>query len=84
MHLTNYSINKKSETFVPCMDESVEDYGNKWSLSALLQHLRDMGFDTTRLMARMEDIVIKTIIAGELPIGTACKMFMPFQDNCFE
>lgn len=35
------------------------------------------------LMAKIEDLVIKTVIAGELPIATACKMFVPFPGNCF-
>ena len=34
-------------------------------------------------MLRIEDLVIKTIIAGELPIASACKMFMPHPGNCF-
>jgi len=34
-------------------------------------------------MMRIEDVVIKTIIAGELPIASACKMFMPYPGNCF-
>ena len=28
----------------------MDDYGNKWSLSALLRHLKLAGEDTTRLM----------------------------------
>ena len=35
------------------------------------------------LMMRMEDVIIKTLISAELPIATACKMFMPFRGNCF-
>lgn len=84
MHLTNYSINKKSTNYVSCSDADVEDYGNKWSLSALLQHLRRDGINTAQLMARIEDIVIKTLIAGELPVGTASKMFQSHRDTCFE
>ena len=34
-HLTNYSINKNSENFVPNKDANEQDKGNKWSLSAL-------------------------------------------------
>ena len=34
-HLTNYSINKNSETFVPNINANEQDTGNKWSLSAL-------------------------------------------------
>ncbi|CAH1792719.1 unnamed protein product [Owenia fusiformis] len=84
MHLTNYSINKKSNDFVKNDDPDIEDYGNKWSLGALLRYLRNQGKDTTALMMRIEDVVIKTLLAAELPIATACKMFMPFRGNCFE
>ena len=34
-HLTNYSINKKSENFIQNKNVSERDFGNKWSLSAL-------------------------------------------------
>ena len=34
-HLTNYSINKKSEYFVQNKNIDRRDFGNKWSLSAL-------------------------------------------------
>ena len=34
-------------------------------------------------MLRVEDVIIKTLISAELPIATACKMFMPFKGNCF-
>ena len=35
------------------------------------------------LMSRVEDVVIKTIISGELPIAGACKAFMNQKTNCF-
>lgn len=47
MHLTNYSVNKKSSDFVSCDDPEVEDYGNKWSMSAVLRYLKQEGKDTT-------------------------------------
>ena len=84
MHLTNYSINKKSPNYVSCPDVKVEDYGNKWSLSALLQHLRTTGIDTTMLMARIEDVLIKTIIAGEDPITASINMHLTHAENCLE
>ena len=34
-------------------------------------------------MSRVEDVVIKTIISGELPIAGACKAFMNQKTNCF-
>ncbi|ESO84501.1 hypothetical protein LOTGIDRAFT_132183, partial [Lottia gigantea] len=84
MHLTNYSVNKKSDDYVRNDDPDVEDYGNKWSLGALLRYLRTEGKDTAALMMRIEDVIIKTIISVELPVATACKMFMPHRGNCFE
>jgi len=35
------------------------------------------------LMMSIEDVIIKTMISVELPIATACKMFMPYRGNCF-
>jgi len=84
MHLTNYSINKKSHDYVRCDDPDIEDYGNKWSMSAMLRYLKQEGVDTTLLMARIEAVIIKSIIAAELPIATACRMFVPYRDNCIE
>ena len=34
-HLTNYSLNKKNENFVNNQSSEEDDYGFKWSLSAL-------------------------------------------------
>ncbi len=84
MHLTNYSINKQSPNYVACTDEGVEDYGNKWSLSALLQHLQAMGIDTAALMARIEDVVIKSIIAVQEPISAATRMYTSHPGTCAE
>ncbi|XP_021101825.1 tubulin polyglutamylase TTLL5 isoform X4 [Heterocephalus glaber] len=84
MHLTNYSVNKKSGDYVSCDDPEVEDYGNKWSMSAMLRYLKQEGRDTTALMAHVEDLIIKTIISAELAIATACKTFVPYRSSCFE
>ncbi|XP_067894554.1 tubulin polyglutamylase TTLL5 isoform X2 [Heterodontus francisci] len=84
MHLTNYSINKKSCDYVSCDDPEVEDYGNKWSMSAMLRYLKQEGTDTAALMAQIEDLIIKALIAAELQIASASKMFVPHRGNCFE
>uniref|UniRef100_A0A8C4XF75 Tubulin--tyrosine ligase-like protein 5 n=1 Tax=Erpetoichthys calabaricus TaxID=27687 RepID=A0A8C4XF75_ERPCA len=84
MHLTNYSVNKKSSDYVSCDDPEVEDYGNKWSMSAMLRYLKQEGKDTASLMAQIEDLIVKTILAVELHIASACKMFMSHRGNCFE
>lgn len=35
------------------------------------------------LVSRVEDVIIKTVISGELPIAGACKAFMSQRTNCF-
>uniref|UniRef100_A0A8C6T5J8 Tubulin--tyrosine ligase-like protein 5 n=1 Tax=Neogobius melanostomus TaxID=47308 RepID=A0A8C6T5J8_9GOBI len=84
MHLTNYSVNKKSSDYVSCDDPEVEDYGNKWSLSAVLRYLKQEGKDTTLLMRQVEDLIIKALLSAESHISAACKMFVPHKTNCFE
>jgi tubulin polyglutamylase TTLL5 len=85
MHLTNYSLNKKSMDYVRCDNPDVEDYGNKWSMSAMLRYLRESGIDTSELCSRIEDVIIKSIISVELPVATATKMFVPNpRGNCVE
>ncbi|KAM9842865.1 tubulin polyglutamylase TTLL5 [Aulostomus maculatus] len=84
MHLTNYSVNKKSSDYVSCDDPEVEDYGNKWSMSAVLRYLKQEGKDTTLLMRQVEDLIVKAVLSAELQIATACKTFVPHKTNCFE
>ncbi|XP_065661661.1 tubulin polyglutamylase TTLL5 isoform X6 [Hydra vulgaris] len=84
MHLTNYSINKSSKKFVRCEDPEIDDYGSKWSFSGMLRFLKCQDVDTQALMARIEDLIIKTIISVEMVISTACRMFVPHRGNCFE
>ncbi|KAF7670248.1 hypothetical protein LDENG_00043360 [Lucifuga dentata] len=84
MHLTNYSVNKKSSDYVSCDDPEVEDYGNKWSMSAILRYLKQEGKDTTLLMRQVEDLIIKAVLSAEVQIATACKTFVPHKTNCFE
>lgn len=83
MHLCNYSINKYHSDYIKAT-ESDEDVGHKWTFSALLRHLKNQGNDTTSLMQAIEDVIIKSIFACSQSIVSACKMFVPNQNNCFE
>ena len=84
MHLCNYSINKYHSDYIKCDDPDQEDQGHKWSLSALLRHLKANNIDTVQLMQTIEDVIIKSIISVEFPVNSACKMFVPHKRNCFE
>jgi hypothetical protein len=43
-----------------------------------------MGIDHDQIFKKIEDIVLKTIIAAEGIINNATEMFVPYSNNCFE
>lgn len=43
-----------------------------------------MGVDYETLFKKIDDIILKTIIAGENVINNATEMFVPYSNNCFE
>ena len=64
-HLTNFSINKKSEKFVCNIDANDDQYGNKWSLKALRAKYKELGIDAEAVFKRIKDIIVKTLIVGQ-------------------
>lgn len=84
MHLCNYSINKYHSDYIKSSDVHDEDVGHKWTLSALLRHLKSQKCDTRQLMCSIEDLIIKSILACAQSIISACRMFVPSGNNCFE
>lgn len=64
MHLTNYSINKNSTTYIPNEDSEVRQ-GHKWTLGSLWQYFAEVGIDHKPVWDRIKDMVIKTIISAE-------------------
>ncbi|XP_065371065.1 tubulin polyglutamylase TTLL5 isoform X3 [Calliphora vicina] len=84
MHLCNYSINKYHTDYIKSSDAHDEDVGHKWTLSALLRHLKSQGCDTHLLMANIEDLIIKSIFSCAQSVISACRMFVPNGNNCFE
>ena len=64
-----YSINKYHSDYIKCDDPDQEDQGHKWSLSALLRHLKANNIDTVQLMQSIEDVIIKSIISVEFPVN---------------
>lgn len=83
MHLCNYSINKYHSDYIKA-NEQEEDVGHKWTFSALLRHLSQQGSDTEELMANIEDVIVKSILACTQSVASACRMFVPSGNNCFE
>ncbi|XP_054287867.1 tubulin polyglutamylase TTLL5-like [Macrosteles quadrilineatus] len=84
MHLCNYSINKHHSDYIKSEDPEAEDVGHKWTLSALLRHLKSLNYDTALLMQRIEEVIIKSLLATAPSIIAACKLFVPSYVNCFE
>lgn len=60
MHLTNYSLNKRSSTY---SHTETDDDGSKRTLSSVLKKLDYMGYDTKRLEYDLDTLVVKTAIA---------------------
>ena len=48
------------------------------------RYLKSKGIDTTCLMMKIEDIVVKSLITVEAPISATCRMFQSYRSNCFE
>lgn len=63
MHLTNYAINKWSPHFV--QNKSIEEssIGHKRSLGAIYSHLEKMGCDSKELKSKIDEVIVKTILA---------------------
>lgn len=83
-HLTNYSLNKFSENFIPNDDPNDICIGHKWSLPALREFLGKQGYDTEMIWGRIEEIIIKTVISIESTVFASVQMNVPYRDNCFE
>ena len=77
-------MNKKNEKFVQNERAEVDDYGNKWSLTALCKHLEQIGVDMSLLWSRIYDVLLKSIISVEGIINASLKKAMAGRTNCFE
>ena len=84
MHLTNYSINKKSSAFVQSNNLEHDDAGSKWSLSAFCSHLEMMNTDMDLFWSRIYDVILKSILSCEDLMFQASKQTCIHRSNCFE
>lgn len=83
MHLTNYSINKKSAHYTSndCADSCA---GHKWTIKTFWSYLEKEGVDTKKLWTSIKDIVVKTMIAVEPPINTLTRTSTSTRYSCYE
>ena len=84
MHLTNYSVNKKYEGFVQNEDARRDDFGHKWSVTALMKHLEGLGVDTTLLWSKIYDLIVKTVLAIEQTVVENVRKLGLNRGNCFD
>lgn len=82
MHLTNYSINKKSATYTP--GGSGDCQGHKWSIRALQRYLEALGVDFAGLWEQMVDIVVKTLACAEGPMNRLIQRHTSSRYTCYE
>lgn len=85
VHLTNYSIQKKSDTYSQNKSKDQNSLGaSKWSLKTLQRVFEESGKDYETAKSRMKDVIIKTIISVDYPINKAYKSWAKHPDSCFE
>ena len=83
-HLTNYSINKHAQNYVENCGANADNYGHKWSLSALNKHLRCTGVDVKTVWADIIDVIMKSLFAVQPKIVNKMKDLGLCRTNCFE
>jgi tubulin polyglutamylase TTLL4 len=86
-HLTNYSINKKSDKFVePGDEQEVDEEALKWSLEAYWKHMAEL-VGSDKLETIQEDIkkvIVKTMIAAESDITPNLARLNRTKGICYE
>jgi tubulin polyglutamylase TTLL4 len=84
IHLTNYSVNKKSNEFLPNSDET-QCVGHKWGLLALWDYMEThLKIDPRPVWDKIQDLVIKTILSSESHIASLVKANCPHSRSVHE
>eukprot|EP00756_Hemistasia_phaeocysticola_P009575 Hpha_TRINITY_DN14918_c4_g2::TRINITY_DN14918_c4_g2_i1::g.142982::m.142982/K16582/TTLL6_13; tubulin polyglutamylase TTLL6/13 len=87
MHLTNYAINRQSENFVFNTDADQCDTGNKRDFRFLNRWLRENGHDADLLWSRIDEVIVKTLLAAQPQLRHEYNSCFPHGNDgftCFE
>ena len=86
IHLTNFSVNKKSENFKANKGNGEdEENSSKWSFKALRKAYEDRGISYDFVFAQIKDVIVKTLISVEPHIvGSLNKCPPGNRNSCFE
>lgn len=82
MHLTNYAVNKHSRMYI--VDEEI---GSKRKISTLVKWLKAKNVDVDELWHKIDEIIIKTIVAAHPVLKHSYRTCFPTHDKtyaCFE
>jgi len=82
-HLTNYSINKKSSTYLS-NEEAEEAQGHKWTLKTLWRHFDAEGIDHSVIWEKIKDLMIKTVVSAETSLVNLFQSNVASRYSCFE
>lgn len=82
-HLTNYSINKNSASYLANEDSEVRQ-GHKWTLKSLWRHFDELGIDHSAIWEKIKDLIVKTIISAENPMATLFQQNVSSRYSCYE
>lgn len=63
MHLTNYSLNKRSSKFVHTDELTASNDGSKQTLTSLYSQLSSAGYPVDQIQANIKILIAKTLIA---------------------
>lgn len=83
IHLTNYAINKESPNFE--FNDSVDkEFGLKWTISTIKEHLRKKGIDFNKIWENIKDIIIKLFISYAKEACDQIENYFVENNNLFE
>jgi len=81
VHLTNFSVHKKSKSFIKNSDADADGEGHKWSLPALRRFLKERGIDDTKMWEDTNALIIKTILSVESKVNQLTKKSLSTKEN---
>lgn len=84
VHLTNFSVNKKSDKFVNPSEPCADGEGSKWSLSALRRVFNEQNIDYDNVFSHIHDVIIKALISVEPEIVNNMGQSNKSKSICYE
>jgi hypothetical protein len=81
-HLTNTAINVHNKKYIN-PKSNIDEKANKWNLLTYRQYLKKKNINVDEIFAKIEDIIIKTIIAGQRHIIDTSKSLNLNDRNMF-